>query len=132
MFGFIDKEAENNMYNWEYNFLEKHLGKTKFWKLYEGNRVFRYIFKVLAVIIIFVLFYIDFSYIKRSIGVLGIPLSLMTYAAYIFLLAMVVNIRSDTTLMVALRIFLDAVLVLAIIGIIYLLVVNNIVPYPVY
>ena len=39
------------MYNWEYNFLEKHLGKTKFWKLYEGNRVFRYIFKVLAVII---------------------------------------------------------------------------------
>ena len=118
------------MYNWEYNFLEKHLGKTKFWKLYEGNRVFRYIFKVLAVIIIFVLFYIDFSYIKRSIGVLGIPLSLMTYAAYIFLLAMVVNIRSDTTLMVALRIFLDAVLVLAIIGIIYLLVVNNILPYP--
>lgn len=132
MFGFIDKEADNNMYNWEYNFLKKHLGKTKFWKLYEGNRVFRYIFKVLAVIIIFVLFYIDFSYIKRSIGVLGIPLSLMTYAAYIFLLAMVVNIRSDKTIMVALRFLLEVLIMLTILGAIYLLVVNNILPYPTY
>ena len=130
MFGFIDKEAENNMYNWEYNFLEKHLGKTKFWKLYEGNRVFRYIFKVLAVIILFLIFYID-MYSRRTLGILQIPISLIIFFIYIFLLAMVVNIRSDTTLMVALRIFLDAVLVLAIIGIIYLLVVNNILPYPI-
>lgn len=129
MFGFIDKEAENNMYNWEYNFLEKHLGKTKFWKLYEGNRVFRYIFKVLAVIILFLIFYID-MYLRKILGILQIPISIIVFFIYIFLLAMVVNIRSDTTLMVALRIFLDAVLVLAIIGIIYLLVVNNILPYP--
>lgn len=119
------------MYNWEYNFLEKHLGKTKFWKLYEGNRVFRYIFKVLAVILMFLLLCANF-YIKNMIGILEIPVSIIVIFIYIFLLAMVVNIRSDTTLMVALRIFLDAVLVLAIIGIIYLLVVNNILPYPVY
>ena len=130
MFEFIDKEAENNMFNWEYNFLEKHLGKTKFWKLYEGNRVFRYIFKVLAVIILFLIFYID-MYSRRTLGILQIPISLIIFFIYVFLLAMVVNIRSDTTLMVALRIFLDAVLVLAIIGIIYLLVVNNILPYPI-
>lgn len=129
MFGFIDKEADNNMFNWEYNFLEKHLGKTKFWKLYEGNRVFRYIFKVLAVIILFLIFYID-MYSRKILGILQIPISIIVFFIYIFLLAMVVNIRSDTTLMVALRIFLDAVLVLAIIGIIYLLVVNNILPYP--
>ena len=131
MFGFIDKEADNNMFNWEYNFLKKHLGKTKFWKLYEGNRVFRYIFKVLAVIILFLIFYID-MYSRKILGILQIPISIIVFFIYIFLLAMVVNIRSDTTLMVALRIFLDAVLVLAIIGIIYLLVVNNILPYPVY
>lgn len=71
-------------------------------------------------------------YIKNMIGILEIPVSIIVIFIYIFLLAMVVNIRSDTTLMVALRIFLDAVLVLAIIGIIYLLVVNNILPYPVY
>lgn len=129
MFGFIDKEADNNMFNWEYNFLKKHLGKTKFWKLYEGNRVFRYIFKVLAVIILFLIFYID-MYSRKILGILQIPISIIVFFIYIFLLAMVVNIRSDTTLMVALRIFLDAVLVLAIIGIIYLLVVNNILPYP--
>ena len=129
MFGFIDKEADNNMFNWEYNFLEKHLGKTKFWKLYEGNRVFRYIFKVLAVIILFLIFYID-MYSRKILGILQIPISIIVFFIYIFLLAMVVNIRSDTTLMVALRIFLDAVLILAIIGIIYLLVVNNILPYP--
>ena len=131
MFGFIDKEADNNMFNWEYNFLKKHLGKTKFWKLYEGNRVFRYIFKVLAVIILFLIFYID-MYSRKILGILQIPISIIVFFIYIFLLAMVVNIRSDTTLMVALRIFLDAVLVLAIIGIIYLLVVNNILPYPMY
>lgn len=119
------------MYNWEYNFLEKHLGKTKFWKLYTGNRVFRYIFKVLAVIILFLIFYID-MYSRKILGILQIPISIIVFFIYIFLLAMVVNIRSDTTLMVALRIFLDAVLVLAIIGIIYLLVVNNILPYPMY
>ena len=129
MFGFIDKEADNNMFNWEYNFLKKHLGKTKFWKFYEGNRVFRYIFKVLAVIILFLIFYID-MYSRKILGILQIPISIIVFFIYIFLLAMVVNIRSDTTLMVALRIFLDAVLVLAIIGIIYLLVVNNILPYP--
>ena len=117
------------MYNWEYNFLEKHLGKTKFWKLYTGNRVFRYIFKVLAVILIFLSLYID-MYTKNMGGIFQISISFITFFIYIFLLAMVVNIRSDTTLMVALRIFLDAVLVLAIIGIIYLLVVNNILPYP--
>ena len=117
------------MYNWEYNFLEKHLGKTKFWKLYTGNRVFRYIFKVLAVILIFLSLYID-MYTKNMGGIFQISISFITFFIYIFLLAMVVNIRSDTTLMVALRIFLDAVIVLAIIGIIYLLVVNNILPYP--
>lgn len=117
------------MYNWEYNFLEKHLGKTKFWKLYEGNRVFRYIFKVLAVIIIFITFYIGL-YSRKTLGILQIPISLIIFYIYIFLLSMVVNIRSDTTLMVALRFFLDAVIILAITGIIYLLVVNNILPYP--
>lgn len=131
MFGFIDKEAENNMYNWEYNFLEKHLGKTKFWKLYEGNRVFRYIFKVLAVIILFLIFYID-MYSRRTLGILQIPISLIIFFIYIFLLAMVVNIRSDKTIMVALRFLLEVLIIFAILGAIYLLVVNNILPYPMY
>ena len=130
MFGFIDKEADNNMYNWEYNFLEKHLGKTKFWKLYEGNRVFRYIFKVLAVILMFLLLCANF-YIKNMIGILEIPVSIIVIFIYIFLLAMVVNIRSDTTLMVALRFFLDSVIILAMVGLLCFLITNNIFPRPI-
>lgn len=118
-----------NMYNWEYNFLEKHLGKTKFWKLYEGNRVFRYIFKVLAVILIFLSLYID-MYTKNMGGIFQISISFITFFIYIFLLAMVVNIRSDTTIMVVLRFLLEVIIVFVILGIIYLLVVNNILPYP--
>lgn len=117
------------MYNWEYNFLEKHLGKTKFWKLYEGNRVFRYIFKVLAVIILFLSFYID-MYSRKTLGILQIPISIIIFFIYIFLLAMVVNIRSDTTIMVVLRFLLEVIIVFVILGMIYLLVVNNILPYP--
>lgn len=117
------------MYNWEYNFLEKHLGKTKFWKLYEGNRVFRYIFKVLAVIILFLIFYID-MYSRKILGILQIPISIIVFFIYIFLLAMVVNIRSDTTIMVVLRFLLEVIIVFVILGMIYLLVVNNILPYP--
>lgn len=119
------------MYNWEYNFLEKHLGKTKFWKLYEGNRVFRYIFKVLAVIILFLSFYID-MYSRKTLGILQIPISIIIFFIYIFLLAMVVNIRSDTTIMVVLRFLLEVIIVFVILGMIYLLVVNNILPYPMY
>lgn len=118
------------MFNWEYNFLKKHLGKTKFWKLYEGNRVFRYIFKVLAVIILFLIFYID-MYSRRTLGIFQIPISLIIFFIYIFLLAMVVNIRSDTTLMVVLRFLLEVIIIFAILGMIYLLVVNNILPYPI-
>ena len=117
------------MYNWEYNFLKKHLGKTKFWKLYEGNRVFRYIFKVLAVIILFLSFYID-MYSRKILGILQIPISIIVFFIYIFLLAMVVNIRSDTTIMVVLRFLLEVIIVFVILGMIYLLVVNNILPYP--
>lgn len=117
------------MYNWEYNFLEKHLGKTKFWKLYEGNRVFRYIFKVLAVIILFLSFYID-MYSRKTLGILQIPISIIIFFIYIFLMAMVVNIRSDTTIMVVLRFLLEVIIGFVILGIIYLLVVNNILPYP--
>lgn len=117
------------MYNWEYNFLEKHLGKTKFWKLYEGNRVFRYIFKVLAVIILFLSFYID-MYSRKTLGILQIPISIIIFFIYIFLMAMVVNIRSDTTIMVVLRFLLEVIIVFVILGMIYLLVVNNILPYP--
>ena len=117
------------MYNWEYNFLEKHLGKTKFWKLYEGNRVFRYIFKVLAVIILFLIFYID-MYSRKILGILQIPISIIVFFIYIFLLAMVVNIRSDTTIMVVLRFLLEVIIGFVILGMIYLLVVNNILPYP--
>ncbi len=119
------------MYNWEYNFLEKHLGKTKFWKLYEGNRVFRYIFKVLAVIILFLSFYID-MYSRKTLGILQIPISIIIFFIYIFLMAMVVNIRSDTTIMVVLRFLLEVIIVFVILGMIYLLVVNNILPYPMY
>ena len=119
------------MYNWEYNFLEKQLGKTKFWKLYEGNRVFRYIFKVLAVILMFLLLCANF-YIKNMIGILEIPVSIIVIFIYIFLLAMVVNIRSDKTIMVALRFLLEVLIMLTILGAIYLLVVNNILPYPMY
>ncbi|HIU50022.1 MAG TPA: hypothetical protein IAD22_03310 [Candidatus Limousia pullorum] len=115
------------MFNWEYNFLEKHLGKTKFWKLYEGNRVFRYIFKVLAVILMFLLLCANF-YIKNMIGILEIPVSIIVIFIYIFLLAMVVNIRSDTTLMVALRFFLDSVIILAMVGLLCFLITNNIFP----
>ncbi|MGN0566491.1 MAG: hypothetical protein ACI4IU_07425 [Candidatus Limousia pullorum] len=117
------------MYNWEYNFLEKHLGKTKFWKLYEGNRVFRYIFKVLAVIILFLSFYID-MYSRKTLGILQIPISIIIFFIYIFLMAMVVNIRSDTTIMVVLRFLLEVIIGFVILGMIYLLVVNNILPYP--
>lgn len=117
------------MYNWEYNFLEKHLGKTKFWKLYEGNRVFRYIFKVLAVIILFLSFYID-MYSRKTLGILQIPISIIIFFIYIFLMAMVVNIRSDTTIMVVLRFLLEVIIGFVILGMIYLLVVNNISPYP--
>lgn len=117
------------MYNWEYNFLEKHLGKTKFWKLYEGNRVFRYIFKVLAVIILFLIFYID-MYSRKILGILQIPISIIIFFIYIFLMAMVVNIRSDTTIMVVLRFLLEVIIGFVILGMIYLLVVNNILPYP--
>ena len=117
------------MYNWEYNFLEKHLGKTKFWKLYEGNRVFRYIFKVLAVIILFLRFYID-MYSRKTLGILQIPISIIIFFIYIFLMAMVVNIRSDTTIMVVLRFLLEVIIGFVILGMIYLLVVNNILPYP--
>ena len=127
MFEFIDKESDNNMFNWEYNFLKKHLGKTKFWKLYEGNRVFRYIFKVLAVILMFLLLCANF-YIKNMIGILEIPVSIIVIFIYIFLLAMVVNIRSDTTLMVALRFFLDSVIILAMVGLLCFLITNNIFP----
>lgn len=119
------------MYNWEYNFLEKHLGKTKFWKLYTGNRVFRYIFKVLAVIILFLIFYID-MYSRKILGIFQISISFITFFIYIFLLAMVVNIRSDTTIMVVLRFLLEVIIVFVILGMIYLLVVNNILPYPMY
>lgn len=119
------------MYNWEYNFLEKHLGKTKFWKLYEGNRVFRYIFKVLAIILIFLSLYID-MYTKNMGGIFQISISFITFFIYIFLLAMVVNIRSDTTIMVVLRFLLEVIIVFVILGMIYLLVVNNILPYPMY
>ena len=117
------------MYNWEYNFLEKHLGKTKFWKLYEGNRVFRYIFKVLAVIILFLSFYID-MYSRKTLGILQIPISIIIFFIYIFLMAMVVSIRSDTTIMVVLRFLLEVIIGFVILGMIYLLVVNNILPYP--
>lgn len=117
------------MFNWEYNFLEKHLGKTKFWKLYEGNRVFRYIFKVLAVIILFLSFYID-MYSRKTLGILQIPISIIIFFIYIFLMAMVVNIRSDTTIMVVLRFLLEVIIGFVILGMIYLLVVNNILPYP--
>ena len=117
------------MYNWEYNFLEKHLGKTKFWKLYEGNRVFRYIFKVLAVIILFLSIYID-MYSRKTLGILQIPISIIIFFIYIFLMAMVVNIRSDTTIMVVLRFLLEVIIGFVILGMIYLLVVNNILPYP--
>ena len=117
------------MYNWEYNFLEKHLGKTKFWKLYEGNRVFRYIFKVLAVIILFLSFYI-YMYSRKTLGILQIPISIIIFFIYIFLMAMVVNIRSDTTIMVVLRFLLEVIIGFVILGMIYLLVVNNILPYP--
>ncbi|MCI6496072.1 MAG: hypothetical protein MSA01_03315 [Anaeromassilibacillus sp.] len=105
------------------------MGKTKFWKLYEGNRVFRYIFKVLAVIILFLSFYID-MYSRKTLGILQIPISIIIFFIYIFLMAMVVNIRSDTTIMVVLRFLLEVIIGFVILGMIYLLVVNNILPYP--
>ena len=71
-------------------------------------------------------------YSRKTLGILQIPISIIIFFIYIFLMAMVVNIRSDTTIMVVLRFLLEVIIVFVILGMIYLLVVNNILPYPMY
>lgn len=116
------------MYNWEYNFLEKHLGKTKFWKLYTGNRVFRYIFKVLVIVYGFVFIHLHAYHIGFDNNIINWFLSLIYVFTFLPLLSLVVNIRSDTTLMVALRFLLESFIILAVVGLCYHLGCPNYVP----